>query len=90
MLFLDLAKVFEKLEETSKRLEMIEILSELFKKIHEDEIDKVIYLCQEQLLPSFKGLEIGMAEKMVEKSIAKVSGESIERVENTKRKAILG
>jgi hypothetical protein len=35
---------------------MFEILSEFFKKISKEEIDKVVYFCQEQLLPSFKGI----------------------------------
>ncbi|MEM2933089.1 MAG: DNA ligase, partial [Candidatus Pacearchaeota archaeon] len=65
MLFSKLAEVFEKLEATTKRLEMFEILSEFFKKVSKEEIDKIVYFCEEQLLPPFKGVEIGMAEKMV-------------------------
>ncbi|MEM2932951.1 MAG: ATP-dependent DNA ligase [Candidatus Pacearchaeota archaeon] len=80
MQFIELAKVFEKLEATTKRLEMFEILSNFFKIINKDEVDKVVYLCQERLLPSFKGLEIGMAEKMVEKAIAKATGVSMDKV----------
>lgn len=80
MLFSELAELFERLEATSKRLEMFEILSEFFKKVSKEEIDKVVYLCEEQLLPPFKGLEIGMAEKMVEKAIAKVSNKSTEEI----------
>ena len=60
---------------------MFEILSSFFKKLSKDEIDKVIYLCEENLLPAFYGLEIGMAEKMVEKAIAKGSAKSIKDTE---------
>jgi DNA ligase-1 len=81
-----LVEVFSKLEATTKRLEMFEILSEFFKKISKDEIDKVVYFCQEQLLPSFKGIEIGMAEKMVEKAIAKASGKKQEEIEKLYKK----
>ncbi|MEM4152823.1 MAG: ATP-dependent DNA ligase [Candidatus Pacearchaeota archaeon] len=80
MLFSKLAEVFEKLEATTKRLEMFEILSEFFKKVSKEEIDKIVYFCEEQLLPPFKGVEIGMAEKMVEKAIAKASNKSLEEV----------
>ncbi|MCL6500578.1 MAG: ATP-dependent DNA ligase [Candidatus Pacearchaeota archaeon] len=80
MLFSQLAEVFERLEATSKRLEMFEILSEFFKKVSKEEADKIVYLCEEQLLPPFKGLEIGMAEKMVERAIAKVSNKSPEDI----------
>lgn len=81
-----LVEVFSKLEATTKRLEMFEILSEFFKKISKEEIDKVVYFCQEQLLPSFKGIEIGMAEKMVEKAIAKAGGKKQEEIEKLYKK----
>ncbi|MGB9707996.1 MAG: ATP-dependent DNA ligase [Candidatus Pacearchaeota archaeon] len=86
MLFSQLAEVFEKLETTSKRLEMFDILSEFFKKVSKEEIDKVVYLCEEQLLPPFKSLEIGMAEKMVEKALAQVSDKSTEEINKLYKK----
>lgn len=86
MLFSQLAEVFEKLEVTSKRLEMFEILSEFFKRVSKDDADKVVYLCEEQLLPPFKGLEMGMAEKMVEKALAKVSAKSTEEINKLYKK----
>lgn len=91
MLFSQLAEVFEKLEATSKRLEMFEILSDFFKKVSTNEIDKAVYFCEEQLLPPFYGLEIGMAEKMVEKAIAKASNKSVEEIAKLyKKKGDLG
>ena len=91
MLFSQLSEVFEKLEATSKRLEMFEILSEFFKRVSKEEADKVVYLCEEQLLPPLKGLEIGMAEKMVEKAIAKVSNKSQDEIAKLyKKKGDLG
>ena len=86
MLFSKLAEVFEKLEATTKRLEMFEILSSFFKKISKDEVDKVVYFCEEKLVPSFKGLEIGMAEKMIEKAISKTSGKSQKEVSKLYKK----
>jgi len=80
MLFLKLAEVFEKLGSTTKRLKMFEILSDFFKKISKNEVDEVIYFCQERLLPPFKGIKIDMADKMVEKAIAKSSGKSVSEI----------
>ncbi|PIU75655.1 hypothetical protein COS75_03140 [Candidatus Pacearchaeota archaeon CG06_land_8_20_14_3_00_35_12] len=74
MKFSRFADYLERLEKTSKRLEMFEILSDLFKNSSKEEIDKMIYFCQEQLLPPFSGLELGMAEKLIVKAIAKVCG----------------
>lgn len=91
MLFSQLCEVLEKLEATSKRLEMFEILSRFFKKVSKEDVDKVVYLCEEQLLPPFKGLEIGMADKMVEKAIAKASNKSAEEITKLyKKKGDLG
>ena len=70
MKFKELADYFEKLETTSSRLSLIEILSELFKKTEEGEIDKITYLLQGRIAPFFAPVEIGMAEKTVAQSLA--------------------
>lgn len=80
MKFKDLSNYFEKLEATSSRLSLIEILAELFKKTPEEEIEKIIYLIQGRLAPFFAPLEIGMAEKTVAQSIANAYGLKREEV----------
>jgi DNA ligase-1 len=88
MKFLDLAHYFEKLEATTKRLEMFTILSELFQKSNSEEIDKIIYLSQGELLPPFHGINIGMSEKYLLRAMAK-TGE-VDPVEIAKQYRILG
>ena len=73
MRFAELVEYFERLEATTKRLEMFDILSELFRACDREEIDKVVYFCQEQLLPPFRGVEIGMAEKLILRAIARAT-----------------
>jgi DNA ligase-1 len=70
MKFKELTEYFEKLEETSSRLALIEILSDLFKKTPSSEIEKIVYLIQGRLAPFFAPIEIGMAEKTVAQAIA--------------------
>jgi DNA ligase-1 len=71
MEFAKLAQYFEKLEQTSSRLSLIAILTELFSLIKTpDEIEKICYLVQGRIAPFFEALEIGMAEKTVARSIA--------------------
>src|SRR6185295_6878346 len=70
MKFQDLVNCFERLEKTSKRLEMFEILAELFRQAGPEEIAEIVYLSQGELLPSFHGLEIGMSEKLLIRAIA--------------------
>ncbi len=74
------AEHFNKLENTAKRLEMFDILSNLFKEIPKNEIDKLIYICQEQIKPPFENIKIEMAERMLEKSIARANGVSLKKV----------
>src|SRR3989304_5374386 len=80
MKFSELVKYFERLEATPKRLEMFDILAELFRIAEAREIDKIIYLSQGQLVPSFQGLEMGMSEKLLLRALAGATGQEPERV----------
>jgi DNA ligase-1 len=88
MRFLDLVHYFEKLEATTKRLEMFTILAELFQKSNSEEIDKIIYFSQGELLPPFHGINIGMSEKYLLRAKAK-AGE-VDPIEIAKQYRILG
>src|SRR3989344_4639705 len=70
MKFSVLADYFERLDSTSSRLELIKILSELFKKVHHTEVDKTVYLLQGRVVPFFDPTEIGMADKLVMKALS--------------------
>ncbi|MCL4371717.1 ATP-dependent DNA ligase [Candidatus Marsarchaeota archaeon] len=86
MLFSELASYYERLEGISSRLEMIEVMSSIFKSSTKDEIDKIVYMTQGVLAPPFEGIEFGVAEKMAEEAIAIASGFSKQEVENSFRK----
>lgn len=75
MLFDTVVDTYQRLEATSGRLEMTDILTELFKEATSEEIDKIIYLTQGKIHPDWKGEpEIGMAEKMVIETLTRVTG----------------
>ncbi|MEM2341275.1 MAG: ATP-dependent DNA ligase [Candidatus Bathyarchaeia archaeon] len=67
-------ETYERIESTTKRLEMTDYLVEFFKMTPKNVIDKVVYLTQGKLYPDFMGIEIGVAEKLAIKAIAKASG----------------
>ncbi|MDD4307468.1 MAG: ATP-dependent DNA ligase [Thermoplasmata archaeon] len=67
--YLTLAQAYEKIEATSKRLEMTDMLVELFRNVPESEIEKVVLLTQGKLAPDFAGQELGIAEKLALKAI---------------------
>ncbi len=81
MKFNRLVEFFERLETTAKRLEMFDILSELFREASSKEIDKIIYLSQGQLLPPFKGVEMGMSEKLLIRAISDATDTPTKKVE---------
>jgi DNA ligase-1 len=70
----DIAEAYEKIEATSKRLEMTDLLVDLLKKTPRDIIGKVAYLTQGKLYPDFVGIEIGVAEKLALKALARATG----------------
>lgn len=80
MTFSKLAQYFEKLEETSSRLALIDILSRLFNEVKSDEIAQVCYLLQGRVAPFYEPLEIGMAEKSVAAAMARTYGVDREQV----------
>ncbi|HAK87593.1 MAG TPA: DNA ligase [Nitrospiraceae bacterium] len=85
MKFKKLCEYFERLDETTKRLEMFDILSELFKEASGEDIDKIIYLSQGQLLPPFHGLEIGISDKLLIRAISDATDTPTKKVEQTFR-----
>jgi DNA ligase-1 len=72
--YAEIADAYEKIEATTKRLEMTDLLVNLLKNTPKDIIDKVVYLTQGKIYPDFVGIEIGIAEKLAIKALARVSG----------------
>jgi DNA ligase-1 len=88
MQFSDLAQIFDAIEKTSARRELIALLAELLSKADDDELQPLIYLCQGRLAPAFVPLEFGMAEKTVADAIAQAYG--IDRAAALERYNTLG
>jgi len=84
--FLEVAKVFDKLEGKSGRLEMTDILAGLFKKAKSDEIDKLVYLMQGILTPPYEGTDLGMGEKFAIRALDSVTGFSKKEINSSYNK----
>ena len=69
-----LVDTFESMEETKSRLALTDHLVSLIKDTSPDVIDKVIYLIQGKLRPDYEGVELGIAEKMIIRSLSQASG----------------
>lgn len=71
-----IADSYEKIEATTKRLEMTDYLVDLLKKTPKEAIACVVYLTQGKLYPDFVGIEMGVAEKLAIKALTRASGQS--------------
>ena len=87
MEFAVLADAFKKMEDTTKRLELTQILVDLFKVTSPELISKIVYLIQGKLRPDYEGVELGVAEKLAIKAISKSAAIPIKKIEEEYRKS---
>jgi DNA ligase-1 len=80
------AQAYEDMEKTRKRLELLEILSGLFKNTSSKVIERVIYLTQGKIKPDFYGIELGMSDKLVIKVLEKSTSMSKNRIQEEYKK----
>jgi DNA ligase-1 len=84
--FLKLTDAFEKIDATTKRLEMTSLLVELIKSTPRDDLNKVVNLLQGKLYPDYVGVELGVAEKLLIRAVANVIGKPNPFVESVYKK----
>ncbi|WP_455278496.1 ATP-dependent DNA ligase [[Eubacterium] cellulosolvens] len=77
---------YEKIEATTKRLEMRDLLANLFKKTPKNIMSEVTYLTQGKLYPDYMGIEIGLAEKLIVRAISLSSGKTEKTINTAFRK----
>ncbi|MBT5029693.1 ATP-dependent DNA ligase [archaeon] len=82
MKYLILAKLYEEIENNSKRIEKTKILSGFLKNIKKEDLKSVIYLLQGRVFPQWDEKKIGMSSRSLLKVIEKASGESTSKIEN--------
>lgn len=73
MQFADLVADYERLEATSKRLEMRAILVDLFRKVPPPQLPSLVYLMQGELRPEFEGVELGVADSLAARAVAQAT-----------------
>ena len=87
MKFAELAATYERLEATSKRLEMRALLSDLLRPVGAEEIPIVVYLTQGLLRPEYEGVELGIADSLARRALAQAlevpESDVVERVRSS-------
>ncbi len=86
MLFRELSEYYDGLEGISSRLKMMELLTSMLKGLGRDEVRAAVYITQGILLPPFEGLEIGIADMLVEEAAAIATGFKKEQVDREYKK----
>ena len=74
MRFSDLVQYFRRLEGTSGRNALVEILAELFARTPTEDVPPTAYLLQGRLAPFFEPVEIGLGNNYVADAIARAFG----------------
>uniref|UniRef100_A0A8C6RBG7 DNA ligase n=1 Tax=Nannospalax galili TaxID=1026970 RepID=A0A8C6RBG7_NANGA len=81
--FLAVARTFEKIEEVSARLRMVETLSNLLRSVvalSPPDLLPVLYLTLNRLGPPQQGLELGVGDGVLLKAVAQATGRQLESV----------
>ena len=81
-----LTQGFDKMTQTSSRLELTHILVEVLENTPKSLISQIVYLTQGKLHPDFMGIEIGMAEKTAAKALEKAFGVEQKRIQDLMQK----
>ena len=91
MSFSELAEYLQKLESTSSRNSITEILAEVFSKATPSEIDKICYLFVGRIEPQYTGVEFNFAERMMIRAMAvSYTTDSVQILKDYKEKGDLG
>ncbi|XP_063109076.1 DNA ligase 1 isoform X2 [Cavia porcellus] len=81
--YLAVARTFEKIEEVSARLRMVETLSNLLRSVvalSPPDLLPVLYLTLNRLGPPQQGLELGVGDGVLLKAVAQATGRQLESV----------
>jgi len=81
-----LVEVYEQLNKTTKRLEKTQIISEFLKHVGVDDIEQVMLLLQGRVFPNYDAREVGVASRLMLKSLSTATGISTDKIENEWKK----
>lgn len=74
MEYLRLAEFYKRIEETTSRIQMTQLLVDLFKETPKELIDEVVYLSVGRIAPEYSGLDYNFGEKLAIRALAQVLG----------------
>ncbi|MBI2541771.1 ATP-dependent DNA ligase [Candidatus Woesearchaeota archaeon] len=81
-----LVVMYEQLSKTTKRLEKTHIISEFLKDVGAEDIEHVMLLLEGRVFPSYDSRVIGVASRLMLKSLSAATGISADKIENEWKK----
>lgn len=82
MTYADFCLYLERINQTTKRLEITSILANLIKNLDAREIEKALFLSLGYLNPPYNQIKFNMADKMVVKALSLAYKKDLETIEN--------
>jgi len=82
MKYINLVEVYQKLDSTTKRLEKTYFISELLRKMPVEDLSRITLLLQGKIFPPWDERKIGVASRMVLKSINLATGLNSTEIED--------
>lgn len=81
-----MVEIYEQLNNTTKRLEKTHIISEFLKGISTDDMQHVILLLEGRVFPNYDARDLGVASRLMLKSLNVATGININKIENEWKK----
>ncbi len=88
MLYSELSEAYSRIEAKSSRLSMMDELIDLLSKVRGAEFEMVIRLTKGEIGPGYEGIELGVAEKLMDKALYQVTMMPLDHIEE--RRLLLG
>lgn len=85
MKFITFTNYLEKLQELSSRNEMTVLLSELFKELSSEEIDKATYMMQGRVAPAFLPIEFNFSNMLIMRALGSLFNISFVAIEKEQK-----
>lgn len=86
--YLELCKVFEAINGTTKRLEITALIRDFLVKVmrvDQEQLTHTVMLCITKIAPDHEGIELGIGESILIKSIAAATGKQVARVKQDRQ-----
>ncbi|MBT3865886.1 ATP-dependent DNA ligase [Candidatus Woesearchaeota archaeon] len=81
MRYVELAELYNRLADTSKRLEKTDIIADFLKNTKKEDLENVVCLLNGRVFPLWDSRKIGFSSRLLIKAISSATGSSVDNIE---------